>query len=257
MVPDDRPQRLASLPRRNRVRAGVRGDEVTTPEPAESAPSGLTEAERGALGAFVGESKYSAGSREHLFETVERILADRARPAQEPVSDLAERLRVQREWSRETFGPGDRLAGILDHIRKELIEVEQNPTDVTEWIDVVILALDGAWRAGHEPEAIVAALDAKYAKNQARTWPDWRTADPNAAIEHVPDETDPTVCAHCGKEIVFARFLDHWYEPDADPGNDPLIWRHKSSGYGACKFGVNPSFAAPLLAPTSGGEGRG
>ena len=49
----------------------------------------------------------------------------------------------------------------------------------------MILALDGAWRSGATPEQIDAAWQAKQAKNEARQWPDWRTSDPNKAIEHV------------------------------------------------------------------------
>ena len=103
--------------------------------------------------------------------------------------DLVEHLYRQRAFSERTFGPGDRLHGVLDHIRKELIEIERAPGDVTEWIDVVMLALDGAWRAGHTPEQIVAALEAKQTKNEGRSWPDWRTADPGKAIEHVRNES--------------------------------------------------------------------
>lgn len=91
----------------------------------------------------------------------------------------------QCEWSGKTFGPGSRAQGVVDHIRKELREIEADPTDITEWIDVVILALDGAWRAGAYPDQIIAALVAKQTKNEGRDWPDWRTADPNKAIEHV------------------------------------------------------------------------
>ena len=101
--------------------------------------------------------------------------------------DLYAHLTQQRAWSERTFGPGERTAGVLDHIRKELGEIEADPADVSEWIDVVILALDGAWRAGHTPEAIIRALVAKQEKNMRRTWPDWRTADPNKAIEHKRD----------------------------------------------------------------------
>lgn len=96
----------------------------------------------------------------------------------------ATHLARQREWSKRTFGPGSRLHGVLDHIRKELKEIEADPTDVTEWIDVVILALDGAWRAGWEPQQIIDAIKAKQARNEVRTWPDWRTAAPDKAIEH-------------------------------------------------------------------------
>lgn len=97
--------------------------------------------------------------------------------------DIAHLAR-QREWSERTFGPGPRVGGIVKHIRKELDEITANPTDVEEWIDVVILALDGAWRAGSEPQQIINALIAKQAKNEARTWPDWRTLTEDDAIEH-------------------------------------------------------------------------
>jgi len=103
--------------------------------------------------------------------------------------DLVEHLYRQRAFSERAFGPGDRLRGVLDHIRKELIEIEAAPGDVTEWVDVILLALDGAWRAGHTPEQIAAAIEAKQTKNEGRTWPDWRTAAPGKAIEHVRGET--------------------------------------------------------------------
>lgn len=92
------------------------------------------------------------------------------------------------EFSGRTFGPGARTAGVLAHIRKELLEIEAKPDDLSEWINVAILAFDGAWRAGYTPDQIVAALAAKQAKNEARTWPDWRTASPDAPIEHVKVE---------------------------------------------------------------------
>jgi hypothetical protein len=101
--------------------------------------------------------------------------------------DLVAHLYRQREFSLRTFGPGARTAGVLDHIGKELGEIAKKPDDVTEWMDVVLLALDGAWRAGHSPEEIVAALAAKQTKNEARNWPDWRTAPTDRAIEHVKD----------------------------------------------------------------------
>lgn len=103
--------------------------------------------------------------------------------------DLVSHLRRQAEFSARTFGPGQRTHGVCDHIRKELREVEEDAAagnqTLDEWVDVIILGFDGAWRSGATPEQIVAAIEAKQAKNEARTWPDWRTADPNKAIEHV------------------------------------------------------------------------
>lgn len=105
--------------------------------------------------------------------------------------DLVAHLARQQAFSARTFGPGTRTAGISDHIRKELVEIEQAPACLAEWVDVALLALDGAWRAGHTPEQIAEAIAAKQAKNESRTWPDWRTADPDKAIEHVREETRP------------------------------------------------------------------
>ena len=104
----------------------------------------------------------------------------------------ADHLERQRAWSRETFGPDARQAGVIDHIKKELVEVvEAEGVDLLgEWIDVLILAFDGALRAGFEPQHVLDALAAKQARNEARTWPDWRTAPADRAIEHVREVVD-------------------------------------------------------------------
>ena len=103
------------------------------------------------------------------------------------------------EHSNLAFGPDFRWRGILDHLRKELAEVElAEGTDLEEWIDIILLGLDGATRCAlvqlDNPKSVsshirsttdvLRALEAKIEKNAARKWPDWRTADPNKAIEH-------------------------------------------------------------------------
>ena len=98
--------------------------------------------------------------------------------------DLIQHLYRQRDFSLKTFGPGHRTQGVIDHIRKELVEIEAAPHDLEEWVDLILLAMDGAWRAGFEPVAIACSIQAKQIKNEHRSWPDWRTADPNKAIEH-------------------------------------------------------------------------
>jgi hypothetical protein len=120
---------------------------------------------------FQGEAPASGPSRERL---------DRS-----PAASIdADHLTRQMLWSAETFGPGRRTLGVLDHIRKELDEIEAEPTDLSEWVDVVILAFDGAWRAGWEPQQIIDAIKAKQARNEARAWPDWRSRSEHEAIEH-------------------------------------------------------------------------
>jgi dATP/dGTP pyrophosphohydrolase len=80
-------------------------------------------------------------------------------------------------WSARTFGPGPRTKGILEHIRKELKEIEQDPGDLEEWIDVIILALDGYWRHWGNPLDLMRRLQEKQNKNFARQWPAWQPQD--------------------------------------------------------------------------------
>jgi hypothetical protein len=84
-------------------------------------------------------------------------------------------------WSEKTFGPGPRTENLLNHIAGELDEIEAKPADVTEWIDVVMLALDGAYRSGHSPKEICEALVRKYEINLTRKWID---PGDGAAVEH-------------------------------------------------------------------------
>lgn len=91
---------------------------------------------------------------------------------------------MQREFSEQTFGPGLRTEGVLDHIAKESVEVRQDPTDLGEWVDLIILSIDGAWRTGASSQDVIDAVHAKLIRNMQRDWPDWRTAPEGKAIEH-------------------------------------------------------------------------
>jgi hypothetical protein len=101
--------------------------------------------------------------------------------------DLIAHLERQRKFSENTFGPGTRTNGVLDHIEKELKEIREHPSDLFEWVDVMLLAFDGAWRAGYSPVQIAAALEEKLTRNENRQWPDWRTQSPDKAITHIKE----------------------------------------------------------------------
>ena len=113
------------------------------------------------------------------------------------MTDIEAHLTRKIAWSRATFGPGTRQQGVIDHIKKELAEValaRSHSERVKEWTDVAILSLDGLCRElGYGDGAlfsptvarlVVQALLCKQDTNEMRNWPDWRTADPNKAIEH-------------------------------------------------------------------------
>lgn len=111
----------------------------------------------------------------------ERAEADLAKAREASIETYYSR---QIEWSRETFGPALRTGGVIDHIRKELIEIQAAPHDLSEWVDVIILAMDGFWRHGGTVDELMPRLLAKQEKNMARVWPDWRAMSENEAIEH-------------------------------------------------------------------------
>ena len=104
------------------------------------------------------------------------------------MDDLAAFYDRKAEWSRATFGGGSRWRGLIEHIRAELDEIASEPSDLTEWVDVVLLAMDGAARAGHDGEAFVRALLAKHEINTRRTWP--RNEDQDRPTLHLDANTN-------------------------------------------------------------------
>jgi hypothetical protein len=105
--------------------------------------------------------------------------------------DMIRWLDEQRLFSIKAFGPGELTPAIVDHIRKELREIEE-ATDrqekLDEFIDVVIMSLDACWRLGFSNADIIGQLHLKQLKNKQRKWPNWRTADRTKAMEHVREE---------------------------------------------------------------------
>ena len=90
----------------------------------------------------------------------------------------------QRAWSERTFGPPkfSDTERLIAHIKKELVEIQQHPADCEEWADVIILAIEGAWRVGHSPLSITSTLQLKQEKNFTRKWV--IPTDPTLPIEH-------------------------------------------------------------------------
>lgn len=103
------------------------------------------------------------------------------------IFDIKQYLQRQFKWSDETFGTGDRTEAILKHITKELQEIRADPSDITEWVDVIQLAFDGARRAGHDIDDVLSMIVEKQLINEKRTWPDWRTHPIDQPIEHIKE----------------------------------------------------------------------
>lgn len=134
------------------------------------------------LHAYIAKLNNKLASKDAEFESY-RINAAHAAKVDKEAVLLESYLRRQWKWSSETFGAGVRTKGIIQHIEKELLEIKQNPFDLSEWIDVAVLALDGYWRHGGTPERIMVDLQAKQDRNFAREWPVPTSED--EAVEHV------------------------------------------------------------------------
>jgi hypothetical protein len=119
--------------------------------------------------------------------------ADAERKTGPKVFNLITHIHNQREHSLKTFGPldgGQKVQGILKHIEKEVNEIRKDPTDLEEYIDVMILAMDAAYRSGFTPEQIAEMLMKKQLKNECREWPDYREVDLSQPLEHIRTESE-------------------------------------------------------------------
>ncbi len=114
-------------------------------------------------------------------------------------------LCAQFRWSNNTFGIGPRFKGNMEHIRRELAEIESNPTDPVEYADVIILACDTAMRQGISPHELCKALQEKQLVNFKRQWFDITEDAPpkrNKCIQHdwrFEVETGHLSCFYCGE----------------------------------------------------------
>lgn len=88
-------------------------------------------------------------------------------------------------WSEVAFGPGLRTDQVIKHIESELNEIRQDPMDLEEWVDVILLAINGASRTGVTGNDIINAIKHKVRKNCMRVWPDWRDVPEGQPIEHI------------------------------------------------------------------------
>lgn len=98
-------------------------------------------------------------------------------------------FKSQQVWSYETFGPPEHRGpvGPLKHLAKEAMEAYKESDRVKrrkEIADTLFLSWDAAHRDGMTMGELAGIALAKLQENKERVWPDWRTADPNEAVEH-------------------------------------------------------------------------
>lgn len=96
----------------------------------------------------------------------------------------------QKEWSEKTFGSYMERGpvGPLKHIMKECQEAVDDPTDIEEYADILILWLDSVWRAGFGLLPVIKAAQKKMEVNKTRKFSAPTADEP---MEHVRDGSNP------------------------------------------------------------------
>lgn len=72
--------------------------------------------------------------------------------------NLIDLLRKQQEFSQQVYGPHP-TRNVMVCIKMELQRVIDNPDDVLQWADVLLMVFDGAMHRGFTPEEIAAAME--------------------------------------------------------------------------------------------------
>src|SRR3990167_6280348 len=80
-------------------------------------------------------------NKETIVKDIERELLAHGKQVREEIHQF---IRDGEEWSLRTFGEGYRSKQLANHLRKEIDEIEANPRALEEYVDVILLALDGA-----------------------------------------------------------------------------------------------------------------
>ena len=86
-------------------------------------------------------------------------------------------------WSKNTFKDSTMLSNI-DHLRDELCEIIDNPDDIEEWADAIMLYMNAANFAGHSMDDILKAVHKKYEKNKNR---EWGEPDERGVVKHTKE----------------------------------------------------------------------
>jgi len=90
------------------------------------------------------------------------------------------------KWSQETFG-SDEIKGPLGsilHLQKEINELLENPKDIKEYADVLLLTLDASRRAGFDIVTLLEATSEKLQENKTRKWNLLNRKNIDEPVEH-------------------------------------------------------------------------
>jgi Protein of unknown function (DUF550) len=94
--------------------------------------------------------------------------------------DLRKFQKELHEWQLQTF-PQSTALSKLTHLKKEIIELEQNPADPYEMADIIMLVCGMASIQGID---IATALETKFEVNKNRKW---GIPDKDGVVSHIKE----------------------------------------------------------------------
>ena len=87
------------------------------------------------------------------------------------------------KWSQQTFGKKKTYKACFAHMEREIDECRENPKDIEEYADILLLLFDAFYRGtGKGFDALVNAVSKKIKKNKNRKWN--VSKDPNVPSFH-------------------------------------------------------------------------
>lgn len=110
-----------------------------------------------------------------------------------------------------------------------------------------------SWRNAMQPAVCAVLTAARIEHYDFRNPPggtgfSWKDVEPPEAATAIGSKAT----CHCGLPITYSTFaaLGRW-EPNYDPGDDPVVWRHDDEGYASCG---NGRFARPATVEAKGAD---
>lgn len=101
-------------------------------------------------------------------------------------------------WSRKTFGADREFGpvGPLKHLIKEAEEALQNPSDLHELADCMLLVMDASLRAGHDLNTFIRAMIEKREILKQRDYPKVADGQPSFHTKEADHDLPATESAH-------------------------------------------------------------
>lgn len=83
--------------------------------------------------------------------------------------EAEELIKDIREWAEETF-PESTLASTFAHVKEEMDEIEQDPHDIHEWADALMMMFHQAHNHGFTLSDILDGIESKFEIIKGREW---------------------------------------------------------------------------------------